>query len=1153
MKNLKKILIVIAMLALLVSSVVVVIGAADETEPHTVDALADLIESVDTEVLVKGETADIAKQATKIADVFEYITAYEWKGDETGKYDEYKLPLVDEDGNGQSDKETKTITISDAIEKANKYAVEIGERLHGLVETQVGTGDAKLENQIKAINAVKAHIDVCYETAKDATGFAELIAKAEATNVGLVQQYYNKYNASKPLDSTAYIEKAFIQLAKYPINEVDNEALITSLSLAACSQAELMLENYNKLYESFSELTEPELVHGAAYLQSAYLATYTKVTNEILLLEKFLQNVDASKGEKYNEVMAGFLAALAKRDALVESKKVALDAQANFDSYDLAVISNKTYDGNKTAEELGKLSADQLKEYNAANELYQGINSAGDHRTQKEFEEFSVSGKKVNGYQTFIYGDSTSPPHLYWYTPVTNAEEYGIVFEWDMRVNGTAKTISVQDVDNTGSPWLFEPMVYFQKSEDGTGYNVTNGYSTYNTENPVAPITSGKVFYLDVWTHFTITYDAESRLGKLYINYQYIMDIDYFHEGGGILSQIRFGPSNERSWKWEMDNVKIYRGSQFRITDKFEKMSEEERFNYFVEYANSSENPYLSRNLAYKKAEALVASVQNKAACAKAVAMMTNPEDEDYINYTSDIKIPAMADNLDLLKEHIAELEAIPIDSANVAKLRKVIAEINEFVSVNAELINKGDTSEGGYQEQIAKVYAIEADIEKIDNIVAFVEAIEKFERATTHVALSRHAATAKQIYDIAKYEIAENREDVAKDPVVLAFEEKYNNTGEDGKLLTPKDEGYLAPGSEGYVTLFEYYDQFASEIGARLEHENSKRIVNSIAYITAKEGYEATVEYWAANAEDIIGYVSLIRGIVKDGAYDETYEGVDEAVDAYWAMEVYFYEVLQKEHVAYLEELIGRYTNTDSYIEKSSIVSAALSYFATKDIALDNVVMTNDVAVAVADEMKALSDLKIILGVYEYELYGDPDDDEDGYISSFEDVLEQQTQYFINIINHMDSVINYAELEALFEQASAYYYGINVTVEGAAEAAEKYAAYRTQLATIRENNAMFIAYANNVKNAAMYNGNAKRDAIYAALKDCSAYINVIDENNADVAAAIAIYNAQVAEYNAKVAKFNGAMFESVCITNAVRCGRISASVLAVVGNIINN
>ena len=206
---------------------------------------------------------------------------------------------------------------------------------------------------------------------------------------------------------------------------------------------------------------------------------------------------------------------------------------------------------------------------------------------------------------------------------------------------------------------------------------------------------------------------------------------------------------------------------------------------------------------------------------------------------------------------------------------------------------------------------------------------------------------------------------------------------------------------------------------------------------------------------------------------------------------------------------------------------------------------MTAEVAAAVADEIAKLEDLIIVYNVYNDELEAQADD--------YTAVLAQNTQYFINTINHMTTVLTYAELKPLFDKATGYYYSTDANSAEAAAAAEKYIAYREQLEAYETNGAIFVGLVNGLYEANLLEGVEREDAIYAILVDCIAYVDLVDEGVKGVASAMAAYEDALAAYNAELEIVNSDISESAKITCAVRTGSISNIVLAIVSKIFEN
>lgn len=206
---------------------------------------------------------------------------------------------------------------------------------------------------------------------------------------------------------------------------------------------------------------------------------------------------------------------------------------------------------------------------------------------------------------------------------------------------------------------------------------------------------------------------------------------------------------------------------------------------------------------------------------------------------------------------------------------------------------------------------------------------------------------------------------------------------------------------------------------------------------------------------------------------------------------------------------------------------------------------MTDEVAAAVADEIAALEALIIKYNVYNDELVAQKDD--------YEAVLAQNTQYFVNTVNHMDTVLTYAELKPIFDKATGYYYSIDVDSEEAAAAADKYIAYREQLEAWETNGAIFVGYVDGLAAAKALTGVEREDAIYEVLVNCVDYVDLVDESVKGVKNAMTAYETALAEYNAELEIVNSDINESAKITCAVRTRSISNIVLAIVSKIFED
>ncbi len=1280
MKHLKKILIVMVVLALLVGSAFAVIAADD------VEGVAKLNEYIDA---VKGET-NVTTQSVTLRDLFAYHNEYDWTDNPAG----YDVAM----------NEAYSLVVSVGVEIENQLKAEEGQQT---------PDEKKVESYYNLLNEHFLGCDVPAGT----DGLAAIIEKLQTRNEATLEALYAVYDevktAEKDLDTIRVAMQALLDKMNslYPISNAD---LLKKYKDGAFALAKELLDEYGKLPRPDDVITKEMLETKAPGTDDDATATtdgtdeddepsvtveisdnvkstiktnaaltkmdeveyankhfYFERANKIILIETLVNSANFDASKELTELTQTVATYIEARNAEIAKKAHDLDVLSDLDAYDLPIYTSKDYNGNLTAEQIGKLSKEKQTEYKNNNDLFTAYNAGSEHRTTRLTEgmildDVDGDGKKEevpNGFQALIYGNGATIPHLY-LEPSLNgkAEELGgMVIDVDIRLFenfSNANSYQMYSVDNSfgaGNSKFHTFLVWKRDATTGEVY-ITNKSGQSSAVPGFEEQNFYNCFALGVWSHYTITYNADKRIGTLYVNYEKVLDLYYSNDYA--MRGLRWGPTSVANFRWDLDNVEFYAGTQHRDVDKFDEMTAGERFTFYVEYAANESYPYLSRNIAYRKAQALLPDYKNNLNYSATVSLFNS------INYEEDIKKNAMIDNLAELKTLVKELvgaENLPFDadllvgdivacsecgfsdeldkyvendgvftcpecqaeidkegaltsaqkieaeckefpgielnSDNVGAINALITEINEFVSTNGELINKGDTSEGGYQELMSAVYSVDANIKHVENAVAFVTAVEKFYRATTLAALTRHSLSAQQVYDLAGFSEAEIRAFIENDTVILGFEAKYNNTVTladgttvilvDGETLSPagevvvlndikpvdigieKDEdesdedfnarfiaklvelGYrmvIAPDSsdpenDNYVTIFEYYNEFAGIMANREKYENSRRIVNCVNYIIELDGYENTVEFFSANYETISSYMNIIRDMVRENAYNLEYAGVDEALEIFWELDIYFYELLQQEHITYIEEMLEKYPITNAYIEKLSIVLSMQDYFANEDLAITNNNMSYDVEAVVVDEMARLDELKLVLEVYASEI--------EGLNETFQDVLEQQTQYFINTVNHMKTLKDLTEIKELYATATSYYYGINVNTEGAPEAIAVYNEYRAMLAEADENAKLLDVVAKAINDAANLSGMEKRSAIYSAIKEGALYVQNIDDTSEEAKASLEVYQLALADYIAENVAFDNAIFESEQFTNAARSGKLSPTVLAVISSII--
>jgi len=1158
MKSLKKFLIAVMLVALLVSAAAVIVNATENAYTGTLTELnAKYTAYVD---------ADAASNSTltKKVSVLSRLYAY----NKSTPVDPASVPAEGE------------LSYTEIMAAADAAVISLGDQLIASFDTLEDT-----EAAWGASNNLFSLVQKC-APATETDDFIALKQKAEIGNVKAIKLAISFVTANKAgtpvTDGNAAIDAVnaiYDRIDEHPIDQSVEGAdtipaelmkanvdalIIRNNNAIAAADAEAKISAYYaitdqlKLHPVDTALYDAELKQisaGAALAARSYYKLYAEVAtahvdanndgtcdnakcnesvetgaglahtlgryNMIRSLDYFVHNVDVSQevvpdGEyPLSKLIADGIKLTADE---MEARRIALDEQASFDDYDLTGL-NIDIGFDSDADGLAK-------------------NWGPHNKTADCYEEYpqDIYG---NTYLNLHYG--AVPSHLYINPNWDQNMKCDLVVEWDLIVDSTFYTTYFQTRDPLPGTRIRNAVQLLSSNRDGT--IVVKNF----VERPDSGVEKAEVkgaVVPNVWERYTMIYDNDKRVGKLYINYVFVCDLEFHPEWG--FSDFRVGVSTSGQ-NVGYDNLRFFQGSAYRDYYKFEKMTVRERFEYYVDYMLNEDNKNLSRASAYQKAKELLSNYA---------------EDDEYVvkfneyDYDENIKKPAMGENLQIITEKVDELVKGKVTSDNLSKKELDIREIEDFISENSMLINKADSSVGGYQDQMSRVNAVRSNVLLIKNVSEFVDAVSKFHRATSLAAMMKHAATANEIFIKAGYDDPANVDFVRNDSKVGAFEAVLNGIVmpedpmpeiEEGKEPTEAEKKIIAAWekfwSEREITLFEYYESFAELMHKREYRENAKRIINCMDLITDLEGYEDTEEFWSANEEYIAGYANIVRTLLNNGNYDSTVEGLDEAIAEFHVINVYFYKVLQQEHIAVLKEELAKYEANESYIIKEGICLYVEQYVAENDLAIYSEIMTKDVSDAVAEEIAELELIMVAYEVYKNELTSQKQD--------YEIVLAQNTQYFINTIAHMETVITYAELKPLFDLATKYYYGIDVNTAEAQAAAQRYAEYRDILGALEVNGEMFIGYVKNAKNAGKYAGIQKQDALFEALVNASYYLELTDAGVEGVADAIEYYEQALAEYNAEADIVNTEVSEAARVTCAARTNTISATILAIVGKLM--
>jgi len=1147
MKNLKKILIALAVLALLVSSFTVLVVTADDDMQYT-GTLTEAQTLLANVPAMDDSSATTDHRAQAIAALYVYI----WENPidpQTEGYAEfeaewYKMSLqilnkYYSKYTSETDSKMKQKYFESTYSYIKDFPIPKGTPdPDGAGEEYISYDELFAAFELGNFNIMKGYYDTAaakLSAGDRATAITNLdslykrvasfpLLKPEDSNF---DKFYSGYNllslqisedfitnfealkdaATESGDNTEYknyvrsylsvmkdhMEKCPVDLEKFPELQERYEALTPAIQQAELDQISFLFEDFKNFEVDEATMPFPELAKAAA------LAKVSKALSDSTIPEST---------EGYADLVANIKAAEEELAAVKEKRRQELDAQAKL--YEYALTNNMSFrDFSSDDQTMGNPNAD-----------------AGEYSERIKITDNGMS----SGYDAYWrYTYSTGREGNTNYASLTQTYiKNGFVHSFDMMVEGRNgqhfKGATFSNEWNDGKDRIQnyignEFTMGYDAATDSIWFKQGNGFSD--------PITVKNVAAEGQWFNVMFTYDNATQTGTLYIDYQPVFDIFYSDYPGDAAQKMIVRISHSADWQFVCyDNIRFFEGTSYRDVEKFDNMNSNEQFVYYVNYFLNNANDSKSRNTAYENADALLDEVKANIAAAEAEgeldelltsakACVESFEDYDYENQLAE---EVKAANLAQIIEKANAIYAMIPTSATVQSINAEITNFEAFINENSEFIDKSKTE---YNDSVRKVNEMKETVTKVDNTKAFVNALKQFNRATTVASMTKRANAAKEVYALAKYDRVVNGAYVNKefamlDPLFTDFEKIIN-----GKNAVSTDPGY--------ITVFAYYDMMDGIIAEQQKVENSSRIIKCIDLLLAMDGYENTEEYWNENYDDVEFYISIIRDIVSVDNYDPTYEGIDEALLQYELIDAYFYELLQQEHIEIIGAELDKFVASKSYIEKIGICTYLDRYFATN--------------VDINRELEEIKEFEYRLERYKAEL--------DFFMEDYKGELETHTQYFIDTVKKMETLTTYAELKPYYDEAiSSYYYAMNAETEEAIAAVAKFDEYDVWLRGVETNAALFIAVSMDLDFVDILGAEAE----FSLLSECAGYYECIDATYSEkLAERVAVYERLVASYNGAVSSANEAIEVSSDVVSALRAGQINSSILAVVNQLYKN
>ncbi len=730
-----------------------------------------------------------------------------------------------------------------------------------------------------------------------------------------------------------------------------------------------------------------------------------------------------------------------------------------------------------------------------------------------------------NHYRTMRFLDAKASTY---YNITYSGAGNGIVFECDITTFGN----------------FVDGEILFQTRPDAhtnTWLKISSaGKLEYRTGQNSYKVAADNIIVPGEWTHISVIYNpkAEHNQNKLYIDYVLVasdVDLDY-DNCGAVPSNMRIGNGSNTTGEFSIDNISFTAGTAHRDETYIARLesNNEEYFTFLGYHMNSTEAGIPARVNAYDKLGD------------KMPLFATEGDDGSYVvkeEYSSNTKITAVVNSYNAFDKdalerefkdaNIKKLEAavkalkevkfaeVEDDdeteederetslSAYVKNLKTALANVNFIISSNAGYFPEGEK----YNNCLAAVAEAEAQIALDTNIIDFINTMNAFDGNNSIVFLQSKYKDAVTI----KSAIGNER-----------FDSIVANTSEVYQLKYK----YLRAANEVFKNANE-------TIGETAQERNSKDIINYVDYLSGRFPEDSQ---WKINLIDTTGlkgdallaaeknnadfafieeYVARIRALVNAGNYAGYVDGIGAAIQKFERFNAHYFEILQERHAEAIGEQLRAFAATDSYIEKSGV----LAY-------LDRYIANNEVDFAhekIAPLYTSIQDLKAELS---------------GQIESYEELLSQNTIYFVNKVQLFDTVITYSEKKALYEEAAAYYYTMNSYAEGVdvAEAVRIFNETETELRFVEDMSAEF------VRSVLLMPTAKNATETYRYLIDATLVYEYIDESVEGVRSAKRTYKTAYDAYFEYATTSNGEIAESTTAIGSMRanCG-LSVIISAVI------
>ncbi|MBQ8380350.1 MAG: hypothetical protein IJY18_00505 [Clostridia bacterium] len=658
----------------------------------------------------------------------------------------------------------------------------------------------------------------------------------------------------------------------------------------------------------------------------------------------------------------------------------------------------------------------------------------------------------------------------------------------------------------------------------------TNGYIEMtlakSAENLASTAGSYK-FAPDEWKHITFQYDAKSLVMHIYLGTDNDKDSEGNVVGRTLFASIsaldpvvenygnqekpvyplrfRIGTSSNYGLVG-FDNFLSYQGTTIHDPNKLEKMQKEDIIELFI---NTLLNEEVKPTLRYQAYVGLKENYMLETPPGSGSNEAINAKIDAYYEYENNVKpegsdvglldaliVKVKEENAQTLRSYVDVVKSLDRTLDNITQRQVRISMAQDFHDSLGALVNREDPVYKSAAKDLAEQQAVVASDLAANQ---FIDSMTLYSNA---VNFGASISRIKYHYEAAK----------AVRPAIANYEEFPSDSSSYANL---KSATLMFDGDDesSTVSAEEY-------IKSQVLDDNSRRLVGLMEILSKTSAAE-----WANDdgTYENMWYIALT--IIRDDGYNATYPGVENALGIYNNVNAYFWNALQRRHIDTLNAKLDEFNaEGSSYIFKAG----ACTY-------IDNYLLVNEKDIDPANtEIKAI---KETAEAYKKQL--------DVLMGDYKNLLEQNTTKFINTMKLISLYTDYSDLKPLYDEATEYYYTMNLTNvngENINDYTAQYDELRARMNIVEAANDAFLAVVNgtltDAEGEAIYaplNTLTSRSDLYRSLNACQDYLPLVDETYEGVTEALEIYNAKYNAYVGAANEVNEQLNETVNTTLSLR------------------